>query len=263
MAVQMLKTAVFALLVMVLATGSALAEEVTGPVANGDSAEQGTAPATGSEAKDGEDNPHAVFERIGIFVVRKGPANPGEESALELIQEYIAEGVQTEAELLDKVRRESPAVVARLVIDLSRQRLFAVNNFNQVLAEYKVSTGVSGYFTPPGSYSIVNKAVYAYSKKYEADMYHWMGLTRNGDIGMHGLKGSGYERRLGRRASHGCIRLSREDARYLYTILPIGMLVDIVPALEEVEYYKPITDADLLKLIEVYLGTGYKPLVVF
>jgi hypothetical protein len=261
--VQMLKTAVFALLVLILAAGSALAEEVAGPVENGESPKQDAVPDESGKVKDGEAAPHAIFERIGIFVVRKGPANPNQNSAVELIQEYIAEGVYSEEEMLDKVRRESPVVVARLAIDLSRQRLFLLNNFSQVLGEYRVSTGMPGYLTPPGSYAIVNKAVYAYSKKYEADMYHWMGLTRNGDIGMHGLKGSGYERRLGRRASHGCIRLSREDARYLYSILPIGMPVDIVPALEQVEYYKPISDADLLKLIEKYLGTGYQPLVVF
>jgi len=30
-----------------------------------------------------------------------------------------------------------------------------------------------------------------------------------------------------------------------------------------VEYYEPITDEDLLRLIEEYLGASYQPLIVF
>ncbi len=263
MSVQMVRSSAIALILVILSASLVLAEQVAGPVADSGAAEQEAAREEEATGKEDVDNPHALFERIGVFVVRKGPANPNQERAEELIEEYIAQGVYSREDLLEKVRRESPAVVARLVIDLSRQRLFLLNNSDQVLGEYKVSTGVPGYPTPVGGFTIVNKAVYAYSKKYEADMYHWMGLTRNGDIGLHALKGSGYERRLGRRASHGCIRLAREDARYLYSILPIGMPVDIVPALAEVEYYEPITDEDLLRLIEEYLGASYQPLIVF
>lgn len=204
-----------------------------------------------------------IFERIGIKVIRKGIAAPDAANAEALLEGIIQEGTFSREELIQKVRDESPVVVTHMVVDISRQRLFVMNRDNQVLAEYKVSTGRSGFDTPPGNYNIVNKAAYAYSKKYEADMYHWMGLTSNGDIGMHGLKGGGYERILGRRASHGCIRLSRADAKYLFSIIPVGMKVQIISALDKVVYYKPITEADLMKLIDGLIGSNYQPFAHF
>ncbi len=244
----------FCLAMLAMTAAATRADVIVGPV---DEEEEQEAKVEAQPAE------AVLFERLGIKIVRKGPVNPDVETAPELVEEYIAQGFHSQEELLAKVRAESAVVVTHLVIDLSRQRLFAMNRHGQVLAEYRVSTGMRGYATPPGSYSVVNKATYAYSEKYDADMYHWMGLTRNGDIGMHGLKGTGYERRLGRRASHGCIRLSRADARYLYQLVPLGMPVEIVLELETVEFYEPITDEDLLKLIDELLGTKYEPLIPF
>jgi lipoprotein-anchoring transpeptidase ErfK/SrfK len=210
-----------------------------------------------------QDSRGRIFERLGIKIIRKGPAVPDEAKAKEVVEGLISEGVGSRDELIERVRAESPVVMTHMVIDLSRQRLFAMNKDDHVLAEFLVSTGRAGYGTPPGNYSVVNKAAYAYSKKYEADMYNWMGLTSNGDIGLHGLKGSGYERRLGRRASHGCIRLSRSDAKYLFSIVPVGMPVTISQGLNEVIYYKPISEEDLMKLIDDLLGLAHPPLVAF
>ncbi len=204
-----------------------------------------------------------IFERIGIRVIRKGPAAPDVSNAEEMVESLIEQGAYSRDELIRRVRDESPVVVTHLVVDLLRQRLFVMNRDNHALAEYKVSTGRSGYETPPGTYNIVNKAAYAYSKKYEADMYHWMGMTSNGDIGMHGLKGSSYERILGRRASHGCVRLSRADARYLFSIIPVGMKVLVTSGLGEVVYYKPITEEDLMQLIDGLIAKNYQPFARF
>jgi len=254
------------LVMLVFAALAARADVVAGPVEEGEGEGQTEETQPADEAQsDEEEQPDetVLFERLGIRIVRKGPVNPDTESAPELVEEFISQGFYSQEELLAKVRAESAVVVTHMVIDLSQQRLYAMNRHNQVLAEYKVSTGMVGYATPPGSYQVVNKATYAYSEKYEADMYHWMGLTRSGEIGMHALKGRGYERRLGRRASHGCIRLSREDARYLFSLVPIGLPVEIVPKLESVEVYEPITNEDLMRLIDELLGTKYTPIIPF
>jgi lipoprotein-anchoring transpeptidase ErfK/SrfK len=207
-------------------------------------------------AREGSDERGRIFERIGIKIIRKGSATLDESNAKQVVESLISEGASTKDDLLKLVREESPVVMTSLTIDLSRQRLFAMNKDGQVLAEYKVSTGRAGYETPQGNYKIVNKAAYAYSKKYEADMFHWMGITSNGDIGLHGLKGGSYERRLGRRASHGCIRLSRADAQYLFSIIPVGMPVKVTSGLSEVVYYKPISEEDLMGLIDELLSTS-------
>ena len=247
-------------MMLAVAALAAHADVVVGPVGEDEEQEQSKEVQSDEEAQSGAT---VLFERLGIRIIRKGPLNPDAETAPELVEEFISQGFHSQEELLARVRAESPVTVTHMVIDLSRQRLYAMNRHDKVLAEYKVSTGMRGYATPPGSYQVVNKATYAYSEKYEADMYHWMGLTRGGEIGMHALKGRGYERRLGRRASHGCIRLSREDARYLFSLVPIGMRVEIVRKLDSVEVFKQVTDEDLMRMIDELLGTKYEPFIPF
>lgn len=245
---------------LAVAAMAAHADVVVGPVGEDEEQEQTGEVQAGEEV---QSDATVLFERLGIRIIRKGPMNPDAETAPELVEEFISQGFHSQEELLARIRAESAVVVTHMVIDLSQQRLYAMNRHDQALAEYKVSTGMAGYATPPGSYQVVNKATYAYSEKYEADMYHWMGLTRNGEIGMHALKGGGYERRLGRRASHGCIRLSRDDARYLFSLIPIGMAVEIAPKLDSIEFFRPITDEDLLRMIDELLGTKYEPFIPF
>ncbi|OPX22221.1 MAG: hypothetical protein B1H03_04940 [Planctomycetales bacterium 4484_113] len=217
-------------------------------------AEAQPAPKTSSE--------NDFFARLGVRIIGERDVNPPLDKAPEMVEELIEQGCFDPEELVARVRAESPVVIHHLVVDLSRQRLFAVNRDGKVLDEFKVSTGMPGYETPPGEYRVVNRARYAYSKKYEADMYNWMGLTRDGGYGIHSLKGSGYERRLGHRASHGCIRLSRKDAQYLFPLIPLGTTVRIVNRLEPLERYQPISDEDLRELIAKLLGTQ-RPVMPF
>jgi lipoprotein-anchoring transpeptidase ErfK/SrfK len=254
-----LPNAICVFLLALAASLSANAKVVVGPVPE---EKAQPAPAKSSTAKPSEERGR-IFERVGIKVIRKGIAAPDAANAEALLEGIMQEGTFSREELIQKVRDESPVVVTHMVVDISRQRLFVMNRDSQVLAEYKVSTGRPGYETPPGNYTIVNKAAYAYSKKYEADMFHWMGLTSNGDIGMHGLKGGGYERILGRRASHGCIRLSRADAKYLFSIIPVGMKVQVTSALDKVVYYKPIKEEDLMKLIDGLISRDYQTFAQF
>jgi lipoprotein-anchoring transpeptidase ErfK/SrfK len=104
--------------------------------------------------------------------------------------------------------------------------------------------------TPPGQYSVVNKSPKAYSQKYDAWMLHWMGLTKDGSYGMHGLEGSSYERRLGGVASHGCVRLSRAYAKELYSRVTVGMPVTIVnDAKLDLAKYEPLSRQAALALV--------------
>jgi hypothetical protein len=41
------------------------------------------------------------------------------------------------------------------------------------------------------------------------------------------------------------------------------MAVEIVPKLDSVEVYKPVTDEDLMRLIDELLGTKYEPFIPF
>lgn len=198
----------------------------------------------------------SFFARLGITLLPLPKVNPDEETAKTLVKSLIEQGILNEEEIFSSVAGAQEIAIDHVVIDLSRQRLFLVNPSEKILEEFPVSTGVRGYDTPPGEYRIVNKSPYAYSKKYQADMYHWMALTKNGDYGIHSLKSSGYERRLGRPASHGCIRLSRQNARLLFSILPVGMRVVIASRVENPQYFEPVTDEHLRKLVKDLLSAA-------
>jgi hypothetical protein len=52
-------------------------------------------------------------------------------------------------------------------------------------------------------------------------MLNWMGF--NGGIGFHALLGTRYYKYLGKKnVSHGCVRMSREDATEMYSIVEKG-----------------------------------------
>ena len=81
---------------------------------------------------------------------------------------------------------------------------------------WPVSTGVRNYETPSGSYKAFRMEKDHFSKEWdEAPMPHSIFFTMKG----HAIHGSYQTRRLGRRASHGCVRLSPANAAKLYAVV--------------------------------------------
>ncbi len=112
-----------------------------------------------------------------------------------------------------------------LELDLGQQRL-AVYERGQKRYDFPVSSGApwlqKAIETPTGLFTIQTKATRAISRQFEnTPMLHWLGFA--GNVGFHALEGWSYYRHLGQRpSSHGCVRLSREDAQLLYRLLPRG-----------------------------------------
>lgn len=127
---------------------------------------------------------------------------------------------------------EEPEPEKYIIISLADQRMFIFEN-GSIIHRFLVSTGVPGHSTPTGNYSVHNQALRAWSNKYECYMPHWSAITPDGLYGMHSLDGTSYLSHLGSVASHGCIRLSPEDATWLYDWVDIGTPVDIVADFEE------------------------------
>jgi hypothetical protein len=70
--------------------------------------------------------------------------------------------------------------------------------------------------TKEGLFAIQWKARKQYSVQFDSTvMLNWMGF--NNGIGFHALLGKSYYKYLGKKnVSHGCVRLSREDAKIVY-----------------------------------------------
>jgi lipoprotein-anchoring transpeptidase ErfK/SrfK len=89
-----------------------------------------------------------------------------------------------------------------------------------------VSTGnekvEEGIETRQGLFVVQWKAKEWHSVQFDSTlMLRWMGF--NGGIGFHALEGKSYYKYLGKKnVSHGCVRLSREDAEKLFEIIDRG-----------------------------------------
>ena len=112
-----------------------------------------------------------------------------------------------------------------LEIDLDRQTLYRRYRDNRC-DSFKVSTGNpslnKGIETRTGIFLIQNKIEWLYSLQFDSTkVFNWMGF--NFGIGFHSLEGTRYYWNLGKRASsHGCVRLSTEDAKLLFSTVPLG-----------------------------------------
>jgi L,D-transpeptidase catalytic domain len=81
---------------------------------------------------------------------------------------------------------------------------------------WPVSTGQAGYSTPSGNYTATSMNEIWYSKEWDnAPMPHSIFFRKDG-YAIHGTYEAKY---LGRPASHGCVRISRENAATLYALV--------------------------------------------
>ena len=79
-----------------------------------------------------------------------------------------------------------------------------------------VSTGAPGYSTPSGTYRPFRMERDHFSKEWDdAPMPNSIFFTPEG----HAIHGSPYTKRLGTRASHGCVRLAPANAATLYALV--------------------------------------------
>ncbi len=128
-------------------------------------------------------------------------------------------------------RQQSAPVMA--IVGLSEQRVTIYNATGKIL-EAPVSSGATGYETPPGIYSIVQKEEDHHSNLYDdASMPYMERITWTG-IALHAGE------LPGRPASHGCVRLPHEFAEQLYELTNLGMRVLIMrEAVAPVDFAQP------------------------
>ena len=99
-------------------------------------------------------------------------------------------------------------------INLTTQRM-NVSVDGSHYATYKVSSGRRGYTTPTGRYRIQRMTRMHYSRKYNNSPMP-NSIFYHGGFAIHGTQSIS---RLGRVASHGCVRLHPSNARELYDLV--------------------------------------------
>jgi len=159
-------------------------------------------------------------------------------------QEYLDENSAiAEASSRALTTNISPNNINTLNIESTTSYFINVNLANQKTYIYKgkpdawklvrtcpCSTGISGEDTPTGSFSLKEKGDWFFSDKYEQGGKYWTQIT--GDILFHSVpfakdKTTVLDYTMNKPSSHGCIRLSIDDAKWIYTTIPKGSKIII------------------------------------
>jgi lipoprotein-anchoring transpeptidase ErfK/SrfK len=110
------------------------------------------------------------------------------------------------------MEEQKPILVAR--IDVSDQRMYVYVD-ERLVNVFKVSTARRGYITPTGRYRALWLSRFHRSRKYDWAPMPWS-VFFNGGYAIHGTTDI---KRLGRPASHGCVRLHPQNAKVFYDLV--------------------------------------------
>jgi L,D-transpeptidase ErfK/SrfK len=136
-------------------------------------------------------------------------------------------------------------VTGTIVINLSEMRLYYLfeSNKSRLLATFPIGIGSEGAETPLGNYFVIGKEtdpdwhVPPSIKTEKPDLPAVVPAGPDNPLGSHALRlsswsvlihGTNKPWGVGRRVSHGCIRLYPEDIPRLYQMVPVGTKVSIV-----------------------------------
>lgn len=113
--------------------------------------------------------------------------------------------------------KKKPKPEPRLLITINKaSQKMTVTLDGDTLHRWKVSTGARGYDTPSGNFRPFRMEREHYSKEWDdAPMPHSIFFTTRG----HAVHGSYHTKSLGRRASHGCVRLHPDNAAKLFSLV--------------------------------------------
>lgn len=127
-----------------------------------------------------------------------------------------------------------PAQVAarrKVVVSIPHRKLALIEN-GQVKKVYAVAVGAHTTPSPTGSFEVKTRLVkptyYHPGKVIPAGADNplgtrWIGLSTKG----YGIHGTNIESSIGKAASHGCIRMHRQDLEELFADLHVGDQVEI------------------------------------
>lgn len=127
----------------------------------------------------------------------------------------------------------------RITIDTSKQRVYVYewngSNFDNKIKEFKCSTGKNETPTPKGEFwNTAPLTEWWYFKEFDCwAKYAWVidgGIFFHSEI--YSSKNDNSVRyntikQLGKKASHGCVRLYRDDAKWIYENCPAGTPVTV------------------------------------
>jgi lipoprotein-anchoring transpeptidase ErfK/SrfK len=116
---------------------------------------------------------------------------------------------------------------------LDQQRVEAFDGADKVFA-FDAVTGDADHPTDPGTFRVISKDRLHHSRKYDVDMHYALFFTTDGKAlhQYHGFVPLSIVRTARQGSdwfgSHGCVRLTEEDAKQLFEWAPVGTVVQVL-----------------------------------
>jgi lipoprotein-anchoring transpeptidase ErfK/SrfK len=119
----------------------------------------------------------------------------------------------------------------RIVVSIPDRKMVVLSG-DRVMKIYDVAVGAAWTPSPEGEFRIINRipnpAWYTTGKvvapgKGNPLGSRWMGLSAKG----YGIHGTNAPKSIGKAASHGCIRMRKEDLEELFELVSVGVVVEI------------------------------------
>lgn len=134
------------------------------------------------------------------------------------------------------VRAEEPPTTGiperqRIVISIPDRKLVLLEG-DRVLRIYDVAVGKTSTPTPQGKFAIINRVPnptwYGPSGTVAPGKNNplgsrWMGLSAKG----YGIHGTNVPSSIGKAASHGCVRMRKQDLEELFGMVTVGTIVEL------------------------------------
>ena len=140
----------------------------------------------------------------------------------------------------EAVKSEEYIFPYKIGVDIDRQRVYIYewdgNDYDEQIMRFKCSTGLPGYDTPTGTYQSGGRVTFdGWYYFAEYNCYARYAYRIVGGIMFHSVLYNSSKqgptnssvRALGKKASHGCIRLSVENAQWISENCPEGTTVVI------------------------------------
>ncbi|MCO1595470.1 L,D-transpeptidase family protein [Micromonospora sp. RHAY321] len=108
-------------------------------------------------------------------------------------------------------------------VDLTRQTVWAVRDGKVIMAPTVTRTGMSGYRTPAGTYTVNYRNPKEWSDPYEVWLPYWQHFTQG--MGFHETTTYLHEKSIG---SHGCVNLLHADAVRMWELGKVGTRVVLI-----------------------------------
>lgn len=153
--------------------------------------------------------------------------------AFGLDSDRQVESQQSKPAVAQKQPAQAAGSVKReIVVSLADRKLALIEN-GKVVRIYRVAVGKTSTPSPVGTFTIERRVV---NPVYEHDGRiiqpgpgnpvgnRWMGLNIHG----YGIHGTNVPSSIGKAASHGCIRMGKEDVEDLFSRVRVGDTVELV-----------------------------------